>query len=269
VSDCPDGDFLLFDFIDDSVITNPNLPKPSERLTQPDPIPCRLCRKPTVNGPNDPGANVRWKLRQVLCRECDNAFSPWDKHAQEVLLHDFSDAAAIYAGPRKIGWTITRFDYRLLKLFFLSLLWRASVSTHEFYRRVSIGPFETELRAMIANADPGAAETFAVTLSRFDHPALRAMLDPHPERHDGVNYCRFYLAGFVAHIKVDRRYSASLAPHRGRPRSSRPSNACSRPPLTAMQFRRQRLTYEVNCNIWVQDLKATSSNICTLRIAEG
>jgi hypothetical protein len=67
VPDCPDGDFLLFDFIDDSVITNPNLPKSSERLTQPDPISCRLCRKPTVNGPNDPGANVRWKLRQVLC----------------------------------------------------------------------------------------------------------------------------------------------------------------------------------------------------------
>ena len=58
---------------------------------------------------------------------------------------------------------------------------------------------------MIADADPGAAETFAVTLARFDHPAFRGMLDPHPDRYDGVNYCRFYLAGFVAHIKVDRR----------------------------------------------------------------
>ena len=65
--------------------------------------------------------------------------------------------------------------------------------------------FEAELRAMIADANPGAAETFAVTLARFDHPAFRGMLDPHPERYDGVNYCRFYLAGFVAHIKVDRR----------------------------------------------------------------
>lgn len=63
--------------------------------------------------------------------------------------------------------------------------------------------------------------------------------------------------------------AASLAPHRGRPRSSRPFNACSRPPLTAMPFRRQRLTYAVNCNIWVQDLKAASSNSRTLRIAEG
>ena len=143
--------------------------------------------------------------KSILCQNCDNGFSPWDKHAQEVLLHDFSDETAIYYGARKIGWKITRFDYRSLKLFFLSLLWRASVSTHEFYRRISIGPLEAELRAMIVNADPGVAETFAVTLSRFDHPALRGMLDPHRERYDGVNYCRFYLAGFVAHIKVDRR----------------------------------------------------------------
>lgn len=143
--------------------------------------------------------------KSILCRECDNVFSPWEQHAQEVLLHDFSNEAAIYDGSTKIGWKITRFDYRLLKLFFLSLLWRASVSTHEYYRRVSAGPFEAELRAMIANEDPGPPETFAVTLSRFDHPAFRGMLDPHPERLDGVRYCRFYLSGFVAHIKVDRR----------------------------------------------------------------
>ena len=31
------------------------------------------------------------------------------------------------------------------------------------------------------------------------------MLDPHPDRYDGANYFRFYLAGFVAYFKVDRR----------------------------------------------------------------
>lgn len=31
------------------------------------------------------------------------------------------------------------------------------------------------------------------------------MLDPHPQEFDGVNYCQFYMAGFVAYIKVDSR----------------------------------------------------------------
>jgi hypothetical protein len=58
---------------------------------------------------------------------------------------------------------------------------------------------------MILAVAPGAPETFAVTLARFEELAYSAMLDPHRERYDGVNYCRFYLAGFVAYIKLDRR----------------------------------------------------------------
>ena len=143
--------------------------------------------------------------RSILCRPCDNVFSPWDKHAQDVMLRDFSDETAIYHGPMKLGWTISKFDYRQLKLFFLSLLWRASVSTHDFYRRVSTGPFEQSLRKMIAAGEPGPPETFAVTLARFREPAYTAMLDPHADRYHGVNYFRFYLAGFVAYIKVDGR----------------------------------------------------------------
>src|SRR5262249_21734072 len=87
----------------------------------------------------------------------------------------------------------------------LSLLWRASVSTHDFYRRVSASPFEEELRTMITTRDPGEPHRFAVVLARFDAPGYTVMLDPHPDRYDGVNYFRFYLAGFLAYIQADRR----------------------------------------------------------------
>lgn len=159
---------------------------------------------------NKPGAHPKRAPigvydKSILCRPCDNVFSPWEKHAQDVLLRDFSDTTAIYHGPAKLGWIVRTFDYRLLKLFFLSLLWRASVSTHDFYRRVSTGPFEQELRTMIVAGEPGPPDRFAVILGRFDAPSYSAMLDPHPDRYNGVNYVRFYLAGFVAYIKVDRR----------------------------------------------------------------
>ena len=145
--------------------------------------------------------------KSILCRACDNVFSSWEKHAQDVLLRDFSDETAMYRGREKIGWTINTFNYRLLKLFFVSVLWRASVSTHVFHQRISTGPFEGNLRAMILAAEPGDPETFAVTLARFDEPAYTAMLDPHPQRFDGIRYCQFYLAGFVVYVKVDRRPS--------------------------------------------------------------
>ncbi|MEW6245232.1 MAG: hypothetical protein AB1555_00805 [Nitrospirota bacterium] len=143
--------------------------------------------------------------KSILCRPCDNMYSPWDKHAQEVLLRDSLHHEAIYDGRAVVGWRIRTFEYPQMKLFFLSLLWRASVSKQDFYRRVATGPFEEELRTMIAAQDPGEPTRFAVVLAKFDAPGYTAMLDPHPDRYDGVNYVRFYLAGFVAYIKVDRR----------------------------------------------------------------
>src|SRR2546429_4214845 len=47
--------------------------------------------------------------KSILCRPCDNVFSPWEKHAQDVLLRDFSDETAIYHGPAKLGWIIDTF----------------------------------------------------------------------------------------------------------------------------------------------------------------
>jgi len=143
--------------------------------------------------------------KSILCSPCDNLFSPWENHAQDVLLRTFASAIVLKHENGVVGWVINSFDYRAMKLFFISLLWRASISTHDFYRRISMGPFEHELREMILAEEPGSPETFAVTLARFSEPGCTAMLDPHPERYDGVNYARFYLSGFVAYIKFDHR----------------------------------------------------------------
>lgn len=44
-----------------------------------------------------------------------------------------------------------------------------------------------------------------MTLAKFEHPLGRSILDPHPEKWDGVNYYQFYLGSYVAYIKVDKR----------------------------------------------------------------
>jgi hypothetical protein len=143
--------------------------------------------------------------KKILCVECDARFAPRDDHAQQVLIRRFSEKLALFSGSEKVGYKILDLDYKLLKLFFLGLLWRASVSTQPFYRRISLGPYENILRTMILANNPGRAEEFAVTLAKFSNPELTAMLDPHPNKFEGINYCQFYITGFVAYIKVDRR----------------------------------------------------------------
>src|SRR5260370_4088232 len=103
----------------------------------------------------------------IVCHACDNGFSPWDQHAQDVLLYGFSKDSVIRHESTTIGWLIREFDYSRLKLFFMSLVWRASVSTHGFFRRISTGPFEQELRKMLKDGDPGTHEAFAAVLPRL------------------------------------------------------------------------------------------------------
>jgi len=146
----------------------------------------------------------------ILCGDCDHKMAPWDSYAQELLLHRFSGAKGVYLGQKKVAWRIGSFDYRKLKLFFISLLWRASVSQQSFYKRISLGPFEDRLRAMIQKRDPGGSHDFAVILARFGDSDVTVMLDPHPEKFEGVSFTRFYLTGFLAYIKVDQRTTPKI-----------------------------------------------------------
>ena len=128
---------------------------------------------------------------------------PWDQHAQEVLLKEIQEDTSIFYGQKRVAYQIAQFDYKRLKLFFVSLLWRASISTQKFFKRISLGPQESTLRDMILTESPGPPEQYGVTLSRFELQAANGMLDPHPEAFDGVNFCRFYLTGYVAYIHID------------------------------------------------------------------
>jgi hypothetical protein len=92
-----------------------------------------------------------------------------------------------------------------LKLFFLSVLWRASISTHDYYKRIDAGPHANVLRDMILSENPGCPDNYSVVLAKFDDPLAIQMLDPHKDRFDGLNFYRFYLTGFVSYIKVDSR----------------------------------------------------------------
>ena len=103
-----------------------------------------------------------------------------------------------------IAYNYGAYDYQKLKLFFLSLLWRASQSSHVFYRRIDLGPHEPKIRQAIIDSTGGDASFYSVVLAKF--PKHYGILDPHPTRFDWVNFCQIYLAEYVAYSKVDRQH---------------------------------------------------------------
>jgi hypothetical protein len=147
----------------------------------------------------------------ILCGNCERIFSPWDDYAQSLILQNIKNKNYIIEDGIKVCLVIEDFDYSKLKLFFISLIWRASVSSHEFFREVKANNFENQLKKMIIESDPGNEDSFSVSLARWsDHDIEsgigRGILSPWRRRFSGINFYNFYFAfGFLATIKVDRR----------------------------------------------------------------
>jgi hypothetical protein len=141
----------------------------------------------------------------ILCEECETQFGDWDNYGQELLGKEPKNALPIIVGDQIAGYEVKEYKYDFLKLFFISVLWRASVSEHPFYTRVKLGPYEALAKELIEQRNPGSVDDFSVTLAKFDHPLGEPLLNPHAEKWEGVNYQRFYLGGYVAYIKTDKR----------------------------------------------------------------
>lgn len=99
--------------------------------------------------------------KTIICSSCDGGFSPWEKHALEVLFthHKWSDLRRNPAG-KPVCYTLLNGEYATLKLFVLSMLWKTSASGLAYCKKVDLAPDKMEqLRKMLVSADPGGPET--------------------------------------------------------------------------------------------------------------
>lgn len=148
---------------------------------------------------------------QILCRECEDRFQVVDDYGQKLLLQSESEHEELKVGGKVHGFRVKDAEYEKLKLFLISVLWRASLSNHFFYSRVNLGPYQQKAKDLIWANDPGAQTDFPFVIAKFTDASIgKTMLDPHPERWAGVNYYRLYMYGYVMYIKVDKRTSPEM-----------------------------------------------------------
>lgn len=140
----------------------------------------------------------------ILCESCERVFSPWDDYAADLFVKNWGAIQKLTAGSEQVGYGLPAFDYSKLKLFFLSVLWRAAVSSHPMFDNVDLGLREPILRQSILSGDPGDMNYFGVVLQAFDDENV-GMLNPQSERLKGLRFVRFYLAHIILFVKVDWR----------------------------------------------------------------
>jgi len=143
----------------------------------------------------------------ILCEECERKiFKKLDDYACKILLSDIENKKH-FVDNKKVGYyKLRNVDYGKIKLFFLSILWRAAVSKRKEFKRVKLGPFKESLRMMLKKFNPGDVNDFLVVLRRFtDNLGKNFLMDPYQLRLNGIIFYRFYLgAGYEFHIKVSK-----------------------------------------------------------------
>jgi hypothetical protein len=144
----------------------------------------------------------------ILCEVCEPIFGPINDYGIAVILKDFSSQFRQLTRDGRIGgYESNTADRNQILQFLVAVLWRASVSTHDFYSNVNLGPHEALARTALSSSEVELHSVFDAVLSRWKDPDKvvppTVILDPRRERWSGVNGYRLYLGENVAFVKVD------------------------------------------------------------------
>lgn len=144
----------------------------------------------------------------LVCRDCEDLFNAGDDYAKRLLVDGRRASNRKFEG-KSAFYEYTDVDYKNLKLFFISLLWRAHATSLASFDKVDLGEkYEKLAKKMIKQADPGSANDFAVFILRIaDGPLHRLGSTPTPRKMppNNVRVYDLLLFGYLVYIKVDRR----------------------------------------------------------------
>jgi hypothetical protein len=143
----------------------------------------------------------------ILCLACESLFSPYDNYAKQFFFDDFEGISKEKEGESGGVIEVSQYNYKNLKLFCLSLLWRCSVSKKREFEKVNIGEkYDTQIKKMILNDDPGDFSDFPTMFTIYNENfSKKALIAPYKLRLKNFNGYRIFLGRFGFQIKVDQQ----------------------------------------------------------------
>jgi hypothetical protein len=150
--------------------------------------------------------------KNVLCENCDNVvIGRLERYAASVLpppkQSEIIEVVAQVENNQLTTLHINGIDYCQLKLFVLSLLWRAHHSNNEFFQKVNIPTHEPILRKMILKGDPGSDTIYEMGIVRIDRPNDEIVdMIPTPEVGEGwkLEVALFIIGGLIFCVALKR-----------------------------------------------------------------
>ncbi|MBK9637842.1 MAG: hypothetical protein IPO63_08485 [Bacteroidetes bacterium] len=109
---------------------------------------------------------------RFLCRDCEIRLSVFEQYVVDIFFEEITPkkykvVASESMSPIGRAIAFTGVDYHKLKLYYLSIFWRMSLSTLPLFDYFKLSPFDNErIRQMILNNDAGKDEQFEIALFR-------------------------------------------------------------------------------------------------------
>lgn len=135
----------------------------------------------------------------ILCAECDRSFGLLDQHVVEKIL--INEGEFHSDGEFGLRHYIDALP-EIVRLFALSMAWRAHHSTHEMFANVDLGPHEASIKRDLLQ--PLEHRKVSAFVHEFDH-RTPPIISPIPERYDKVRFLRIYAGRLIFSVKVDQR----------------------------------------------------------------
>lgn len=139
---------------------------------------------------------------KLLCNNCETEISKLEKYFSDIWKNRIPK---IIEQPLYI---LNNLEYSKFKLFHLSILWRASISSRKEFKQISLGPHEEILRKLILNNDPGPDDKynfFAKILVHNNFVIQDLIQEPLHSKYEGRKVYVFIYGGCVWHYFVSNR----------------------------------------------------------------
>jgi hypothetical protein len=136
----------------------------------------------------------------LLCEDCEQQFGRYESYFYKTVKNSFNlklDANVNFINV----------DYKLMKLFFLSILWRTGISSNRVFINVTLKKaVEDKLRQMLIDENPGKYDEFGcycIYCEKYNNVFYRMIFAPDKiETMDKLIY-RFMFLGYFWFITVE------------------------------------------------------------------
>lgn len=146
--------------------------------------------------------------RKILCKDCDGKIGSLDDYANKIFGKKPDESTIIIdLNGGRLGYHLPFIELDKIKRFMLSILYRASISSVDFFSNISLGPYEEKIKNILNSNDPLPEDDWEIVVIRYNDAPFHEVIYPSYsfKLDNGIRVYAVNIPHYKIIIKVDKR----------------------------------------------------------------